>query len=659
MTTTMTKTMYPRAETSGRRSDLIDQLIREYGEREKTGNPLESSFNGLGYVVFKRTYARRVEGEDRTEEWHETVGRVVRGAVEVVGDYTPSEIERLYDHIWSLRALPSGRALWQLGTQSQRRLGADSLVNCWFVRIQDRSDFVWMFDRLMLGGGVGFDVRHASDLGPVAGGNVTHTEPGDSVWSTPDSREGWSALLEKCLEAWFDGGDFAYSTERVRPEGAPIKGFGGIASGPGILIEGIEKIGAIFGAARGRELTSVEVLDICNLIGSIVVSGNVRRSAQIAIGSPEDEGFLRSKTWELGIPAYRAMSNNSVYVTEWDDLGELFWDGYRGKGEPFGIVNLERARTDGRLGEPSPDPSIGGFNPCGEIGLGHRESCNLAELVLPRFRSFAEVEDAATLLYRLQKAIAALPYLDGVSEEIAHRNMRLGLSVTGVFEASRTQLDWLDPLYQRLRAFDREYSEARGWPVSVRLTTVQPSGTKSLLSGTTPGAHPGFSRFHIRRVRMAHNDPTLQYVRARGYPVEPERRLDGTINEKTLVVEFPCEFPYGTPTANMVTWKDMLKMQEFLQTVWADNAVSITVYYKMEELPEIQEYMREHWHKFKSVSFLPKEDHGFVQAPLEAISIPEYERRLAALDMQRKVEIHGEEVQILDSDCDHGACPIR
>lgn len=640
---------------------LTDDFLAPYIGLERTGgNPLEGSFNGLGYVVYKRTYARPIEADNRTEEWYETVARVVNGAGEIGARLTDEEAQRLFDHIWSLRASVSGRALWQLGTENNKRLGGDSLVNCWFVDISTIDDIVWMFERLMLGGGVGFSVTRSAELGTVVGGRVTHSDQPDADFIVPDTRRGWAEVLYRTLKCCIRGGVFTYSTQLVRPEGAPISTFGGIASGPGILNEGLEAVQEIINGAVGRELTSVELLDICNLVGTIVVSGNVRRSAQIALGSPDDNAFLEAKRWEDGIPSHRAMSNNSVYLQDWSELGESFWNNYSGSGEPYGIVNLYRTRRNGRLGEYLPDPTVQGFNPCGEIGLGHRESCNLAELVLPKFKSYEELEDAAILLYKVQKAIANLPYLDARSQRITKANQRLGLSITGVFMASREQLDWLDPLYRSLRAFDKEWSERNGYFESVRLTTVQPSGTKSLLFGVTPGAHPGFSRFHIRRVRMASNDPVFDYVKERGYPWEFQRDFEGNENHRIVVVEFPCEFPYGILSADHVTWKDMLKMQEFLQTAWADNAVSITVYYELEDLPEIKEYMEANWHKFKSVSFLLKDGHGFDQAPLEAISIPEYERRLDELNLEHNIQVEGVgDTMLLDSDCEGGACPIR
>ena len=182
--------------------------------------------------------------------------------------------------------------------------------------------------------------------------------------------------------------------------------------------------------AVDRHLTSVEVLDIGNIIGSVVVAGNVRRSAEIALGRPDDIDYLNAKRWDLGtIPMHRSMSNNSVVVDTIDELPEEFWDGYNGNGEPYGLFNLEASRTFGRTSEVRPDPSIVGTNPCAEIGLANRESCNLSEVFLPNVSSEEEFVDITRLLYKVQKAIAALPYLDRESDDITSQNMRLGLSL--------------------------------------------------------------------------------------------------------------------------------------------------------------------------------------------------------------------------------------
>jgi ribonucleoside-triphosphate reductase (thioredoxin) len=640
-----------------------DQFIDQYQEREALGDhPLFQSFSGLGYVVFKRTYARPILDEDgelvRTEEWFETVRRVVEGAQAIGAELSYDEATKLYDHIWNLRAFPSGRGLWQLGTENNWRLGGDSLVNCWFVNLTTPEDVAWMFERLMLGGGVGFSVENSAAFGEIKQGQVIREETNDADFIVPDKREGWAELLLRTLRAYLEGQSFTYSTLLVRPEGAPIKTFGGVASGPGILVDGIRDICKVLDAAVGRTLTQVELLDIANIVGRIVVSGNVRRSAQIALGYPDEE-YLTAKNWKSGnIPAHRAMSNNSVAVTKFDQIPEAFWNNYDGSGEPYGIVDLWTSQKYGRIPEMLWDNTIQGVNPCAEIPLAHRESCNLAEIVLPRIRTIEELHELAVILYKVQKAIAALPYLDEESNRITHENFRLGLGVTGVMQASTEQFSWLASTYMVLRHFDIGWSAVRGWPESVRLTTVKPSGTLSLLAGVTPGAHPGFARYHVRRIRISTNDPVFEWCKRQGLPWEFVRDFDGNEDSRTAVIEFPASFPSGTALADQLTAVDQLNVVKRLQREWADNAVSVTVYYRKEELEDIKTWLKTNWGKFKTVSFLLHQEHGFDQAPLEEISADEYHKRLRKVALTTTYRIDGLS-EIYAEACDTGVCPVR
>ena len=594
---------------------------------------------------------------NQTEEWWQTCQRVVDGANAIGAELTKDESERLFDYMFNLKGLPGGRMLWQLGTPNNFRLGGDSLCNCWFVDIQKPEDFAWMFERLMLGGGVGFSILHPQRLGIVRQGVVTNHNVPDADYIAPDKREGWSECLLRAMKTYLGGKDdpteLAYSTEMIRPAGAPIKTFGGTASGPSILIEGITKICALLDGAVGRHLRATEILDIGNIIGSVVVAGNVRRSAEIALGDPYDTDYLNAKRWDLGnIPPHRAMSNNSVVTSNTSALPDTFWEGYRGNGEPYGLFNLEAARKLGRSHEVRPDKTIEGTNPCAEIGLANRESCNLADIFLPNIESQDELIDLAKLLYKIQKAVAALPYLDRESDEITSKNMRLGLGVSGIAQA-REKLDWLSPTYEMLRDFDQYWSTYKEWPPSVRLTTVKPSGTLSLLAGVTPGIHPGYSRYHIRRVRMAAADPLLPYCESRGYKVEWVENDD-----RTKVVEFPCEFPEDTVVAADMTAVQQLQLQGRLQHDWADNAVSVTVYLQPEELIEVRQYLKDNWHSMKSVSFLLHSEHGFTQAPLEEISHNEYLRMLDKTH-DSKILVSAGVSEVLDDDCASGACPVR
>jgi ribonucleotide reductase alpha subunit len=593
----------------------------------------------------------------RTEEWWQTCQRVVNGANEIGAELSDEESERLFDYMFNLKGTPGGRMLWQLGTPNNFRLGGDSLCNCWFVDIQKPEDFAWMFERLMLGGGVGFSILNPHRLGVVRQGAVDNHNVSDADYIVPDKREGWSECLLRAIKTYLgtanDPTEFSYSTQLVRPAGAPIRTFGGTASGPDILIKGITKICAVLNGAIGRNLHAVEVLDICNIIGSVVVAGNVRRSAEIALGSPFDIDYLSAKRWDIGeVPSHRAMSNNSVVTSNIEGIPDVFWEGYKGNGEPYGLFNLDASRKYGRRGEIREDPSIAGTNPCAEIGLANRESCNLAEIMLPNIESQEELIDISMLLYKVQKAVASLPYLDQESDDITSKNMRLGLGVTGVAQAL-DKLDWLSPAYEALRDFDRHWSSYKEWPTSVRLTTVKPSGTLSLLAGITPGIHPGYSKHHIRRVRMASTDPLLDYCEKRGYHVEWVENDD-----RTKVVEFPCEFPEGTTLAHHMTAVEQLELQCRMQEEWADNAVSVTVYIKSGELESVQEFLKKNWPTMKSVSFLLHNEHGFTQAPLEEINQTKYEEILNRVK-DDKILVGGGFSELLDDDCSTGACPIR
>lgn len=629
-------------------------------------------FNGLGYVTYKRTYARPIFAGDsnvveRTEEWYETVQRVVNGAQEIGAQLSQDEAERLYDYLFNLKGCVAGRMLWQLGTPNNKRLGGDSLVNCWFVDVQKPTDFSWAVERLMLGGGVGFSCDRPERLGVVRAAWVDHVDANDSDFIVPDTREGWGALIRKVFECYLGNDDdprkMTYATHLIRPAGVPIKTFGGTASGPDILIAGVEKICKVLDGAVGRTLTSVEVLDCMNIIGSIVVAGNVRRSAEIAVGRLDDEDYLMAKRWDLGnIPIERAMSNNTVFVSaeQMKNMPDLVWEGYKGNGEPYGFFNLDASRQYGRMGEVRPDPSIVGVNPCAEIPLANRESCNLSEVYLPMIDSKEELIDVVKLLYKVQKATSALPYLDPTSDKITSANMRLGLGVTGVTQAM-DKIDWLDEAYVALRAFDAEWSAERGWPESVRLTTIKPSGTLSLLPGVTPGVHPGFSQYFVKRMRMASSDVLVDYCKNKGFHVEPLRNFDGSEDSRTVVVEFPCAFPQGTILAEDMTAIEQMNLVRKLQKVWADNSISVTVYYRKEELDDIRAYLAEHWGEMKSVSFLLHSEHGFDQAPMGELTLQEYEAMIASTSPLGE-KLSGSTIMTddeFDAECATGACPIR
>ena len=236
--------------------------------------------------------------------------------------------------------------------------------------------------------------------------------------------------------------------------------------------------------------------------------------------------------------------------------------------------------------------------------------------------------------------------------------MRMGIGITGYMQATEKQKSWLADAYEMLREFDKAYSAAKGFPESIKLTTFKPSGTLSLLPGVTPGVHPGFSRYMIRRIRMSSNSPVVDVVRAHGYHVEFQKRFDGTEDHTTVVAEFPMMFPEHAVLAADVTAIDQLEVIKKVQTEWSDNSVSCTVYYRDEELPAIREYLSKNYNKnFKTLSFLRHSDHGFLQAPLEEITEEKYNEMVA---MTKLITSMNATLEFDDSsECESGACPIR
>jgi ribonucleotide reductase alpha subunit len=618
----------------------------------------------LGYITYKRTYARPV-GKERTEEYPETVERIIKACrTQLKCGFTPEEEKELAQYFMDLKCSVAGRFLWQLGTNTVSKLGLLSLQNCATVAVDHPiRPFTWAMDALMLGCGVGYNIQRefVYELPKARRARIVRADTKDADFIVPDSREGWVELLRKTLEAHFiTGKGFSFSTVCIRSKGAPIKGFGGTASGPEELCWGIEQISQVLNKRAGKKARPIDCLDIMNIIGAVVVAGNVRRSAQIAIGDMDDLQFLNAKRWDLGnIPNWRSMSNNSVVCNDIDQLPDQFWEGYKGNGEPYGLINLRLSRAVGRLGEDAyPDPTVIGYNPCAEQSLGNFETCCLAEVFLPNVTSSAELTRILYFLYTINKNSLRLKCHHPETQRIVHENMRMGIGMTGIAQASEEQLGWLEYAYEGLRILDSNYSRLQGIKESVKLTTVKPSGTLSLLAGVTPGIHPGYSQYYIRRIRIASGSPLIDVCRTHGYHVEQQRRLDGTSDPSTVVVEFPCSHPAGTVLAKDTTAIKQLELVKKLQTEWSDNSVSCTVYYKSDELASIQEWLRNNYNDgVKTCSFLLHSDHGFDQAPLEEITEERYNELMAKVTPITAVEVKESDMEL--EECEGGICPIK
>jgi len=1073
---------------------LPEEFIKEYQNFPVPWGP-------LGYVTYKRTYARpiipsylehidsyhdqlkqwrKMTGNPnavfKTEEWWQTTARCVNWYLKMAkGAVSVEEGMALFDDIMHLRCSFSGRGLWQCGTKTVETLGQSSLNNCYFVNIDSIESFLFTFDMLMLGGGVGFNIQKefVFELPKIVKGRVVRKEGNDADFIVPDSREGWVELLRRVLESYFTTGkSFSFSTVCIRPAGSPIAGFGGVASGPEPLCTGIDQITTIFDNRVGKKLRPIDCLDILNIIGSIVVAGNVRRSAEIALGDHEDTYFLEAKRFDLSaaVPNWRAMSNNSVACSHYTYLSDKFWKTYEVGGEPYGLVNLKLCREKGRLKDTHrKDTNVTGVNPChvgssylltsegyrtfeelyqsgaevsvvqdkrvsyvgpiednnnpqywkidakeqgceinkashvfltkknaptvivnfasglsmqctpdhhiatknrgmveaqhltatdvvlvaetpihditainelsdefrlgflyglfvgdgtrsykdneisrlhiclwnqdcafadkiveeieyfyakenelltwadhtgsrtitscylttedtktsivstflarlfakygllspakeckfstnvlknenifagfmsglffsdgtvgggygedydaglslriassepqmlkdiqrkllefgchsrvyqrreaqqrmmpdgknglkeyqcradyelivggisrdrfasiaklighkaeryaelrsfykkanqnfwtrvesvtegdhqdvyciredtrrtivvngitnrrcGEITLESGESCNLAEIYFPNITSKEQLLEVAARIWKVCKVVACVPHNWEFANKVISKNLRTGLGLTGVFQKDMSRVqEWSDAAYSHLEEVDKTFSKqltdtyGKKINTSIKLTTVKPSGTLSLLAGVSPGIHPEYASFYIRRIRVASNSPIVDSCRKAGYPVEPVLRFDGTKDLGTVVVEFPVMARPGAVVAKEVTAIQQLEAAKVMQTYWSDNSVSVTVYYRKEELPAIKEWLAANYDTgVKTISFLLHSEHGFVQAPYEEITEKEYEKRVRHLE---PLDLSGSHDEMYDtSDCAGNACPTR
>lgn len=650
--------------------------------------------NGM-CAVFLRTYSRRVgDKDDRIETFREAVDRVVLAAsTQLKTPWLDEQADPagLRELMLAHKASLAGRFLWQVGTGTVDKLGMSSLMNCnfWALEPSDVDPENWRIfgtvaDMLMLGSGVGFSARqeHVSLLpavldvpDPGVAWDGDEGELGADTFLVDDSREGWADLIHRTMRAYFaDGKGFVYSTRAIRKLGAKLKTFGGVASGPEPLRKAVHLVQRSLRARAGQKLRSVDFLDVMNQIAQMVCSGNVRRSAQLAVGDAGDAYFLGAKRWDIAsVPSWRSNSNNSVVCDDTKDLPELFWNGFGGNGEPCGLLNLGLAKRKGRTvphdDGARPDTGVKGVNPCAEIFLENGETCCLGELFLPNIISREELYRAAELVFLVCKASTRLPCHNKTTERVVGANARVGVSVSGYLEATEEQRSWLPFCYEHLRAFDAALCARTGWPLSIRYTTVKPSGTLSLTAGVlSPGCHPAYARYFRRNVRISTIGTNIhEYLGRHGFRVEPEYDLAGEPVADRVVVGFPVAAPPNATVTSDMTAIDQLETVARLQREWSDNAVSVTVMYAREELPAIREWLDKHYRdSIKSVSFLLRSDHGFRQAPLEALTKEEYEAEVARLvpidadELAASVMRQTTVAEMADAeDCSKGGCPVR
>jgi ribonucleoside-triphosphate reductase len=664
---------------------LTREFLLKYAQKEPP-----FGFNGLGAVVFMRTYSR-TKPDGTNEEWWETVQRVVEGCFSIQRAHIESHglgwnawkaqrsAQEMYDRIFTMKFLPPGRGLWAMGSAvTEERGNYAALFNCAFTSTEfigqeGAAPFCFLMDASMLGVGVGFDTKGAGKLVVAGPESTSVTQP--HTYVIPDSREGWVESVRLLIESYFNGTErveFDYSL--IRPAGTLITGFGGLASGPGPLQECHENIRRSLDRNVGTAITITTIVDIMNMLGACVVAGNVRRSAELALGPADSEEYLTLKDYRWvagdgsvglyeGSQARRAAwgwtSNNSIFA----DLGMDYTkvaDQTGHNGEP-GYAWLENMQAYSRMrnGKDWKDRRARGANPCVEQTLEHMELCCLVETFPDRHETLEDYLITLKYAYLYGKTVTLVGTHWAETNRVMLRNRRIGTSMSGIaqFIANRgvgALKDWSEKGYETIHRYDEIYSEWLCIPRSIKMTSIKPSGTVSLLAGATPGGHFPESRYYIRRMRIAQDSPLLVGLRRAGYPVEPDMVSSGT-----MVVEFPINVGDGVKTLDDVTMWEQLSVAAFLQKYWADNQVSYTVTFKPHEADQIGAALDFFQYQLKAISFLPKLDKGtaFAQMPYEAITKEEYERRksdLSPLSFGAVAEGDGE----MERGCSNDTCTL-
>lgn len=666
---------------------LSEDFVGSYKDKKAPFGYRDAAGNSVGEITFLRTYSRLKE-DGTKETWADVCERVINGMYSIQKDHAKTQrlpwsdtraaasAKEAFDRLFNLKWTPPGRGLWVMGTNIvnvQRNSAA--LQNCAFVSTKEMTKndpakpFAFLMEASMLGVGVGFDDKGADK-------DFTIYEPkGEETYVVPDTREGWVDSLVLILNSYLRPDTKAplFDYKEIRPAGTPIKTFGGTAAGHEPLEKLHNHIHKLFKGRAGEKVTRKDIADIGNLIGVCVVSGNVRRSAELLIGRIDDQNFLNLKNAEVypernsydpENPGWAWMSNNSVEASVGADLTPIV-DGIARNGEP-GVIWLDVSRKYGRLIDPPNDKDwrVAGYNPCAEQSLESYECCTLVETYLNRHESSEDYNRTLKFAYLYAKTVTLLPTHWEETNAIMQRNRRIGTSMSGVANfADRVGLptlrEWMDSGYKTIQAYDKTYSEWLGVRESIKTTTVKPSGTVSILAGESPGVHwtPG-GEYFLRAIRFANSDPMLPLFKMANYRVEPASESPDT----TSVVFFPIKSDAKRSEKDVSIYEKM-SLAAVAQRYWSDNSVSVTISFDSEkEADAVGTVLHMYDGQLKTVSFLPQGNFTYPQMPYTQITEKEYEEdgtlKLFPIDFSGVYAGMGAEA-IGEAYCTTDACEIK
>jgi ribonucleoside-diphosphate reductase alpha chain len=591
--------------------------------------------------IHKSRYARWLWNENRRENWDETVARYFNFFEEHLQEMHSFSLDKetrreLEESVLTLKTMPSMRCLMTAGEALKRENIAG--YNCSYVAVDNPRSFDEILYILMNGTGVGFSVESKfTEQLPIVAEDF---HPSETVIIVADSKLGWAKSLKELIHLLYSGQIPKWDTSKVRPAGAPLKTFGGRASGPGPLNDLFSFCVNKFKGAAGRRLTTLECHDIVCKIAEIVVVGGVRRSALISLSDLSDDRMRVAKSgeWWKDNPQ-RALANNSYVAKDDVDVGIFMKEWlslYESHSGERGIFSRKASKKQAeKFGRRDPNYDFG-TNPCSEIILRNREFCNLTEVVIRGDDNEETLKDKvrnATILGVFQSTLTNFRYISSGWKKNCEEERLLGVSLTGIMDNEFTngKKGNLKALLNTLRIVAqetaKEWADKIGIPVSAAITCVKPSGTVSQLVDAASGIHARHSPFYIRTVRADKKDPLAKMMVEMGFPVED----DVMKPDHTYVFSFPIKSPPGAVYRTDMSAIEQLELWLTYQRDWCEHKPSVTVSVKEHEWPEVGAWVWKYFSEMSGVSFLPFSDHVYQQAPYQDCDKEAYEALLAKM----------------------------
>ena len=591
--------------------------------------------------IHKSRYARWREDDNRRETWKETVQRYIEFWVKR-DQLEPELANELFHAIHNLEVMPSMRCLMTAGEALDR----DNMAgfNCSYIAVDNQRVFDEILYVLMCGTGVGFSVERQSVAKlPTIEDEFYETE---TTIHVQDSKIGWAKAFRELVSLLYSGQIPSWDVSKLRAKGERLKTFGGRSSGSEPLVALFNFTVATFKRAAGRKLTSLECHDIVCKVAEIVVVGGVRRSALISLSNLSDDRMRHAKSgnwWES--ETQRALANNSAVYNDKPDY-ETFLEEwvamYKSKAGERGIFSRTAAKKQAaKNGRRDIDHDFG-TNPCSEIILRSAQVCNLSEVVIRSTdtpQTLKRKVELAAYLGTLQSSLTDFRYVRNIWKKNTEEECLLGVSMTGIMDntmlsgASYKKED-LETLLENLKQVavdaNKEFAASLGINQSTAVTAVKPSGTVSQLVDSASGIHARFSPYYIRRVRSDGKDPISDFLKSEGVPWEKD-----VMNEDNYVFSFPMKAPEGAVSVDELDVKSQLDLWETYQNHWCEHKPSVTIYYSDDEFLAAGQWLWDRLDSCSGISFLPRTDHVYQQAPYEAITAEKY--KALSLDMPSEI----------------------